>query len=98
FGPYPWGNSTVTSACEDKEGNLIVGTLGEGVFWYDADGKYQRISTEQGLSSAFVLSLCTDREGNLWVGTDGEYLDRIKRKIFNAPSEHRSWVVQSIPG
>ena len=98
FGPYPWGNSTVTSACEDQEGNLIVGTLGEGVFWYDADGKYQRITTEQGLSSAFVLSLCTDREGTLWVGTDGEGLDRIKRKIFNTPSEHRSWVVQSISG
>jgi ligand-binding sensor domain-containing protein/signal transduction histidine kinase len=98
FGPYPWGNATVTSACEDQEGRLIVGTLGAGVFWYDADGKYQRISTEQGLASAFVLSLCMDREGNLWVGTDGEGLDRIKRKIFNAPSEHRSWVVQSISG
>ena len=39
-----------------------------------------------------------DRERNLWVGTDGEGLDRIKRKIFNTPAEHRSWVVQSISG
>ncbi|MGD0206239.1 MAG: two-component regulator propeller domain-containing protein [Verrucomicrobiota bacterium] len=98
FGPFPWGNSTVTSACEDQEGNLIVGTWGGGVFWLGADGNWRHISTEQGLSSAFVLSLCMDREGNLWVGTDGEGLDRIKRKIFNTPSEHRSWVVQSISG
>jgi ligand-binding sensor domain-containing protein/signal transduction histidine kinase len=98
FGPYPWGNAAVTSACEDRDGNLIVGTLGAGVFWYDADGKYQQISTGQGLSSAFVLSLCMDREGNLWVGTDGDGLDRIKRKTFSAPTEHHSWVVQSISG
>ena len=65
LGPYPWGNATVTSACEDQEGNLIVGTLGEGVFWYEVDGKYRQISEEQGLSSALVLSLCLDNQGNL---------------------------------
>ena len=64
----------------------------------DADGNCQQISTEQGLSSAFVLSLCMDREGNLWVGTDGEGLDRIKRKIFDTPAELHSWAVQSLSG
>ena len=98
FGPFPWGNSTVTSVCEDKDGNLIVGTPGAGVYWYDADGKYQHISTDQGLSSAFVLSLCMDEQGNLWVGTDGAGLDRIKKKIFDTPSGLHSWVVQSISG
>jgi ligand-binding sensor domain-containing protein/signal transduction histidine kinase len=99
LGACPWGaNSIVTSACEDREGNLIVGTLGEGVFWYDAGGKYRRISTDQGLSHPAVLSLCMDREGNLWVGTDGGGLDRIKRKVFDTPTEHHSWVVQSISG
>ncbi len=99
FGVYPWRiNTIVTSAGEDGAGNLIVGTGGEGVFWLGTDGNWRRISTEQGLSSAFVLSLCMDREGNLWVGTDGEYLDRIKRKIFDAPAEHHSWVVQSVCG
>jgi ligand-binding sensor domain-containing protein/signal transduction histidine kinase len=86
LGPYPWGNAPVTSACEDQDGNLIVGTLGAGVFWYEADGQYQQISTNQGLSRAFVLSTCLDRQGNLWVGTDGKGLNRIKRKIFNTPA------------
>ena len=99
LGFYPWRiNTIVASACEDGEGNLIVGTLGEGVFWLGTDGNWRHLSTEQGLSSAFVLSLCLDREGNLWVGTDGEGLDRIKRKTFSTPTEHHSWVVQSISG
>ncbi len=96
FGASPWGSSIVTSACEDQNGNLIVGTLGAGVFWYDADGNYQQISTEQGLSHPGVLSLCMDSGGNLWAGTDGGGLNRIKRKIFNAPKNSHSWVVQSV--
>ena len=96
FGTYPWGNSPIKAACEDRDGNLIVGTLGEGVFWFDADGKFRLLSREQGLSSAFVLSLCMDREGNLWVGTDGGGLDRIKRKEFDSPENLHPWNVQSL--
>jgi ligand-binding sensor domain-containing protein/signal transduction histidine kinase len=97
FGTCPWKISTIVAAAtENSDGNLIVGTLGEGVFWLGADGSWRRISIEQGLSSAFVLSLCLDREENLWVGTDGEGLDRIKRKTFQTPAENRSWAVQSI--
>jgi streptogramin lyase len=96
FGACPWGNTNVTSACEDNDGNLIVGTLGAGVFWYEPDGKYRQISKTQGLSSDFVLSLCMDRGGNLWVGTDGDGLNRIKRKVFNTPAEPRLLTAQSI--
>ena len=100
LGPYPWGNTNlvtfVTSACEDNEGNLIVGTLGAGVFWYEPGGNCRQISKAQGLSSDFVLSLCMDRGGNLWVGTDGEGLNRIKKKIFNTPPALRPLAAQSI--
>ncbi|HXI72003.1 MAG TPA: two-component regulator propeller domain-containing protein [Verrucomicrobiae bacterium] len=96
LGPYPWGGSPVTSACEDQSGDLIVGTLKAGVFWYAADGSYRQISKAEGLSSDFVLSLCMDRGGNLWVGTDGDGLNRVKRKIFNVPAELRPLTAQSI--
>jgi len=96
LGPYPWGNLPVKAACEDKDGNLVVGTRGAGVFWYDADGKFQQVSEAQGLSSGFVLSLCMDREGNLWVGTDGDGLDRVKRNAFNAPAELHPWAALSL--
>ena len=35
---YPWDatNTTVTCAAEDAAGNLIVGTHGAGIFWFDA--------------------------------------------------------------
>jgi signal transduction histidine kinase/ligand-binding sensor domain-containing protein len=96
FGPFPWGNSLVTSAVEDQGGNLFVGTLGMGIFWCGADGTFQRVGTEQGLSSDYVLSLCLDDEGNVWVGTDGNGLDRIKRKTFDAAAEFHPWAAQSL--
>ena len=96
YGAYPWGNSVVKAASEDSDGNLIVGTVGAGVFWYQADGKCWHISTEQGLSSPYVLSLCLDHEGDLWVGTDGNGLDRIKRKIFDTSAEFHPWAAQSL--
>ena len=96
FGPYPWGAVAVSAACEDREGNLVVGTLGGGVFWFDADGKVTRLSTEQGLSYNYILSLTVDREGSLWVGTDGGGLDRVKRKVFDTLEDSRGLVVQSV--
>ena len=96
FGACPW-KARVSAACEDGNGNLIVGTLGEGVFWFGPDGKFRRISKEDGLSSDFVLSLCLDSEGDLWVGTDGGGLNRVKRKLFSSPGNfHSSWAVQSL--
>ena len=32
------------AACEDQEGNLIVGTYGDGVYWFDAKGGFTRLS------------------------------------------------------
>ncbi|HVU28068.1 MAG TPA: two-component regulator propeller domain-containing protein [Verrucomicrobiae bacterium] len=96
FGSYPWTNAIATCTCEDQNGNLVVGTLGAGVFWYDANGGCEQISTNQGLSHASVLSLCADQAGNIWAGTDGGGLNRIKRKLFNLPKNLQPWVAQSV--
>ena len=92
YGRCPWtpvhpvqGSSfdkNVTAACEDREGNLVVGTHNDGVYWFDARGGFNHISTDKGVSQNIVLSLCEDREGNLWAGTDGDGLERISRMTF----------------
>ncbi len=98
FGAYPWTNVQVSAACQDKEGNLIVGTQGAGVFWYDAQGRPTQISGAQGLSHGTVLSLCVDREGNLWVGTDGGGLNRVRRKLFSIQEGSEGLTIQSVSG
>ncbi|HEV2331069.1 MAG TPA: two-component regulator propeller domain-containing protein [Verrucomicrobiae bacterium] len=95
FGPFPW-KSPVQAASEDSAGNLVVGTFGGGIFWFDAAGNYRHVSNTNGLSSDLVLSLSFDSEGDLWAGTDGGGLDRVKRKIFASPENFYPWAVQSI--
>ncbi len=101
LGAYPWKGGTnthINCACEDREGNLVVGTGGEGAWLLDPEGKISPIqmSSAQGLSSDTVLSLCVDREGSLWVGTDGRGLNRVKRKLFEVVPETLGVTVQSI--
>jgi ligand-binding sensor domain-containing protein/signal transduction histidine kinase len=96
LGVYPWTNVRVTSATEDHQGNLIVGTLGGGVFWFDAEGKATTITSDQGLSHNGVLSLCVDREGSLWVGTDGGGLNRVKPASCQALEASLGRLMQSV--
>lgn len=100
-GTYPWKTILVTAACEDRDGNLVVGTRGAGVYWFDAEGRVTSLSTNhgfnnQGLSYSFISSLLVDREGILWVGTDGGGLNRVKRRFFEVFEESRGSVVQSV--
>src|SRR6185369_13989139 len=97
WGAYPWGAQTrVSAACEDRQGNLLVGTLGEGVFWFDSQGKATSLSTNEDLSNNYILSLYVDREGSLWVGTDGGGLNRVKLQVFNVLKESQRLTVQSV--
>jgi ligand-binding sensor domain-containing protein/signal transduction histidine kinase len=99
YGLYPWGNVAISSACEDRAGNLVVGTLGAGLFWYTDAGEVVRISTERGLSHNYVLSLCVDREGSLWVGTDGGELgglNRVRQHSFGVVEGSLGLVVQAV--
>jgi ligand-binding sensor domain-containing protein/signal transduction histidine kinase len=106
LGGYPWGSARVSAACEDRAGNLIVGTLDvgvlgaraseAGVYWFNTNGPPQRISRAEGLSHNAVLSVAVDREGSLWVGTDGGGLNRVRLRLFSTPAESRGHVVQSV--
>jgi ligand-binding sensor domain-containing protein/signal transduction histidine kinase len=99
---YPWiqtqGN-TIKAACEDRDGDLVVGTggpSGEGVFWFNQQGHAARISTTNHLSNDSVLSLAADSDGNLWVGLDGGGLNRVTRQVFKLLDDTYGSVVQSL--
>ncbi|HVV02233.1 MAG TPA: two-component regulator propeller domain-containing protein [Verrucomicrobiae bacterium] len=99
LGTYPWSSSVeISAACEDDAGRLIVATYGDGVYWEDKAGKFSHISTEQGLSHAYVFSLCLDRQRNLWVGTDGGGLNRVMPQSFEVLAASRGLTVQSVCG
>ena len=96
FGATPWSGAHVSAALEDASGNLVVGTQGAGLFWFQSDGSCMHIGKDDGLSHNIVLSLSLDREGNLWAGTDGGGLDRIKRKVFFSPAGLSTETAQSV--
>ena len=53
---------------EDRDGNIWLGTLGQGLF--RIRGKHvERFTRKEGLSSDVVETLKEDEQGNLWVGT-----------------------------
>lgn len=96
FGPYPWGRTPVSSACEDRQGNLVVGTKGAGVFLFGPEGTVTPLSTAEGLSHNLVLSVLVDREDTLWVGTDSGGLNRVKRKVFDLVDGTQGLTVRSV--
>ena len=96
FGAMPWDGLPVSAAVEDAAGNLVVGTQGAGLYWFQPDGGCWHIGKDEGLSHNIVLALSLDREGNLWAGTDGGGLDRLKHKTFSAPAGLSSETAQSV--
>ena len=97
WGTYPWkANISISAACEDRQGNLLVGTLGAGVWRFDGQTNATCLSTNEGLSDNYILSLHVDHEGALWVGTDGGGLNLVKRQVFQVLEESRNSTVQSV--
>ncbi len=96
LGSFALGSSRLTSACEDHEGNLLVGTLGQGVAVFERSGRHSLISTNEGLSGSLVLSLQMDSENTLWVGTDGSGLNRLKRRTMRVVEQSRGLTVRSV--
>jgi len=94
LGPYPWGDTEVMAVCEDDRGNLIVGTYGAGVYWFDEHGNFTHLESE--LSHSSVLSMAFDNEGNLWVGSNGNGLNRVRRSAFSVLPQSSGLVVQSV--
>jgi len=89
LGGYGWTNLPVFALCEDRQGSLWVGTLGGGLFKYDAHGQITHLDVSQGLSEDAIRSLFEDSEGDLWVGTEGGGVNRLKPRVFETLDQRR---------
>jgi ligand-binding sensor domain-containing protein/signal transduction histidine kinase len=93
---YRWLGSQPSAACEDLEGNLVIGTLRHGIFIVTPAGEITSLSTANNLSRDGISSVMVDREGTLWVGTDGGGLNRVKRRPFEPLEAVWDWTVWSV--
>jgi ligand-binding sensor domain-containing protein len=60
--------NSVYCGLQDKEGNIWLGTSGEGVYRYD--GKlFTQFTVKDGLKSNSIFCIFQDRSGSLWFGT-----------------------------
>lgn len=67
----------IWSLCEGRNGQLWIGTSGQGLYCF-ADDKFLPLIFRAGRLSSDVRALYEDREGNLWLGTYGSGLVRLQ--------------------
>lgn len=68
--------STVLALCEDKKGNIWIGSFREGVGYLDHTGTYHKADLKAG-SDISVFDIKCDPQGNLWFATMGSGLIRL---------------------
>lgn len=59
-------NNEITCIFEDSQGEIWIGTEGGGLNKYLGDGKFKRLTTDDGLYSNDVLGIIEDDKGLLW--------------------------------
>ena len=63
--------------CSSENGNMLLGTYGEGIFMLDKNGKVLKLLNKQSgnLTSNYIFSIKKDHSGDYWVGAlDGELM------------------------
>ena len=89
-GVQPWDTSGSVTMLETRNGDLLVGTFGEGLFVVHADGTSLHLDYGSGLPGNWVTSLEEDRENNIWVGT-GSGLTRMSLAVLTMLKPTDRW-------
>ncbi|MCP3962057.1 MAG: response regulator [bacterium] len=76
----------VRALLEDSEGNLWLGTNGDGVIRW-RDGGFTQWTTDDGLPSDLVRALHRDDDGILWIATEDRGLARIDPATLDSMPE-----------
>lgn len=98
-GPQPFAGSGYRLA-HDRQGNLWIATLGEGLWRARVDATtatrtVERTALRTGFSSDSVQSVLEDRDGNIWVGTTAGLHRLTQRRL--TPIENVGFVVDVAP-
>ena len=86
---FSFDNTCIRTITEDKNGNLIIGTEGRGLFVLSTNSQnpvtVQNYTTENSeIGDDIVQSLIIDRSENLWIGNlQGISKTDLKKKKFN---------------
>ena len=75
-------NQFINVITNDRHGNIIIGSDGDGLLIMNNDTVVERYSTKNGLASNFINSLYVDSANNIWIGTLGKGLSLFDGKTF----------------
>ncbi|HEU6448698.1 MAG TPA: two-component regulator propeller domain-containing protein [Verrucomicrobiae bacterium] len=70
------------AAIDDGDGGLWFKNLGSGLLHVMPDGKFEWISTHEGLPDNRISCWLDGSEGNLWLGTYSDGLVRLRKRQF----------------
>ena len=86
----------VTLMFEARSGELLLGTLGDGLYVLRGDRESFHYNRESGLSHNWIRALCDDHEGNIWLGTGSGFDGLRSRKVqmFADPGGWKGCVVR----
>jgi ligand-binding sensor domain-containing protein/serine phosphatase RsbU (regulator of sigma subunit) len=59
---------SITSITQSADGNVWIGTEGDGVFSYNERGGFVNFKVTEGLLSNYCYFIISDKNGNLWAG------------------------------
>lgn len=73
----------IWSSCEGRDGQLWLGTSGQGVFSF-AEGHFRPVLLRDATLGSDVQAIHEDNDGNLWLGTFGSGLVRLQVRRVQA--------------
>ncbi|MFA9390520.1 MAG: two-component regulator propeller domain-containing protein [Prolixibacteraceae bacterium] len=94
--PFSFANTCIRTILEDKDGNLIVGTEGNGLYVFSVESDNQLsvqnyTSENSAIGHNIVQSIIVDRSKNLWIGTlQGISKTDLKKKKFTLYRRYNS--------
>ena len=85
----PSAPGAVTTLMETRSGELLVGSLRDGLYRLSPGGQSEHFGRSEGLSHNWVRSVCEDHEGNIWIGTGAGFDGLRPRKVQMLEAQDR---------